>query len=207
MIVLDPKNAGPVISPLLFGHNLEHTRRAMWQGLSAELLANRKFAGESVADVGTDGRICRGQGGADGVVARWYAIGWPAAEFVASVEDVFAGAQSQKITVGQAGIVDGVGQGQIPLKAGAAYDVRLWIKSDREVGVAVRICGEDAGTIHVTEATQIAPGDWRPWQFRFTMRRSELAGRFHVTFEGPGTIWLGAASLLPANNFMGLRRS
>ena len=43
---VDPSAAGPEISPFLFGHNLEHTRRAMWQGLSAQLLANRKFAGE-----------------------------------------------------------------------------------------------------------------------------------------------------------------
>jgi len=33
-----------VISPQLFGHNLEHTRRAIWRGISAEAVANRKFA-------------------------------------------------------------------------------------------------------------------------------------------------------------------
>ena len=43
-VELDAQNPGPVISPLLFGHNLEHTRRAIWQGISAEMVANRKFA-------------------------------------------------------------------------------------------------------------------------------------------------------------------
>src|SRR5205814_7009720 len=38
------------ITPLLFGHNLEHTRRAVWRGLSAQMLANRKFAGASTTD-------------------------------------------------------------------------------------------------------------------------------------------------------------
>jgi hypothetical protein len=38
------KGRGPAISPLLFGHNFEITRKASWQGLSAEMLANRKFA-------------------------------------------------------------------------------------------------------------------------------------------------------------------
>lgn len=43
-IEIDAKQIGAVISPLLFGHNLEHTRRGIWQGISAEMIANRKFA-------------------------------------------------------------------------------------------------------------------------------------------------------------------
>jgi len=43
-IVLDVGHPGPVISPLLFGANLEHTRYATWKGLFAQLLANRSFA-------------------------------------------------------------------------------------------------------------------------------------------------------------------
>jgi hypothetical protein len=43
-LTIDARNQGEVISPLLFGHNLEHTRRAIWQGISAEMIANRKFA-------------------------------------------------------------------------------------------------------------------------------------------------------------------
>ncbi len=43
-IELDVKQAAAEISPLLFGHNLEVTRRGIWQGLGAEMVANRKFA-------------------------------------------------------------------------------------------------------------------------------------------------------------------
>ena len=43
-LTLDATAQGAVISPLLFGHNLEHTRQAIWQGISAEMVANRKFA-------------------------------------------------------------------------------------------------------------------------------------------------------------------
>ncbi len=43
-LTIDARNQGAVISPLLFGHNLEHTRRAIWQGISAQMIANRKFA-------------------------------------------------------------------------------------------------------------------------------------------------------------------
>lgn len=33
------------ISPHLFGHNLEHTRACIMNGLSAQIIRNRKFAG------------------------------------------------------------------------------------------------------------------------------------------------------------------
>ena len=36
-----------VISPFWFGHNLEHTRGDIFQGLSAHLIRNRKFATKS----------------------------------------------------------------------------------------------------------------------------------------------------------------
>ena len=52
---------GEIISPLLFGHNLETTRTAVWKGLDAEMVANRKFAAA-----------------VDGLPKRWRAIGEPA---------------------------------------------------------------------------------------------------------------------------------
>ena len=42
-VELDMARTGAMISPLLFGHNLEITRRGAWRGLSAEMAANRKF--------------------------------------------------------------------------------------------------------------------------------------------------------------------
>lgn len=33
------------VSPHLFGHNLEHTRASIMDGLSAQMIRNRKFAG------------------------------------------------------------------------------------------------------------------------------------------------------------------
>jgi hypothetical protein len=42
-LTVDIQNQGNVISPFLFGHNLEHTRRAIRQGLGAEMIANRQL--------------------------------------------------------------------------------------------------------------------------------------------------------------------
>ncbi|MCX6880258.1 MAG: hypothetical protein NTW21_41605 [Verrucomicrobia bacterium] len=42
-LAIDAKNQDAVISPLLFAHNLEVTRRGIWRGLGGEMVANRKF--------------------------------------------------------------------------------------------------------------------------------------------------------------------
>jgi hypothetical protein len=43
ILELEKYKGATAISPLLFGHNLETTRRGVWQGLGAERVANRKF--------------------------------------------------------------------------------------------------------------------------------------------------------------------
>ena len=46
ILELEKYKHATAISPLLFGHNLETTRRGVWQGLGAERVANRKFAAD-----------------------------------------------------------------------------------------------------------------------------------------------------------------
>ena len=59
-LTIDPNGEAPV-SPLLFGHNLEHTRACVSGGLSAQMLKNRKFAGRPQARLG--------------LAAEWFPIG------------------------------------------------------------------------------------------------------------------------------------
>lgn len=62
-IQLSGAKVGAVITAQLFGHNLEHTRRAIWRGLSAQMVANRKFAAVTVDRPNSGGRwlttVCR----------------------------------------------------------------------------------------------------------------------------------------------------
>ena len=56
-----PEEGQGVISPRLFGTNLEHTRGSLCGGLSAQMLKNRKFAGYPSA--------------MEGMASCWYRIG------------------------------------------------------------------------------------------------------------------------------------
>ena len=42
-----------MVSPLLFGNNLEHTRSCVNKGISAQMLRNRKFVGKPACYDGT----------------------------------------------------------------------------------------------------------------------------------------------------------
>ena len=45
-IITETVPTDAVVSPLMFGSNLEHTRSDIFMGLSAQMLKNRKFAGK-----------------------------------------------------------------------------------------------------------------------------------------------------------------
>ncbi len=205
-VVVDARNLGGTISPLLFGHDLEYTRRAMWQGLSAELLANRKFAGESKATTGSGAPISRGQPDADGVAARWYGIGKPRARFFAETKEPFTGRQSQGIEIDEAETRGGIGQRGFPVREGREYELRLWMRADGQRTVAVQLRGGAGGLIWAAESVKLTAGGWQEWRGKFRASATDLEARLEMTFEGPGRLWLGAASLLPADHFYGMRR-
>ena len=61
---IDTQRRAGIISPFLFGHNLEHTRRCLWGGLCAQLVRNRKFAAGPSPD---------------GISRHWQRVGPPGA--------------------------------------------------------------------------------------------------------------------------------
>ncbi len=205
-ITVDLHHVGSEISPLLFSVNLENTRYAMWQGLSAERLANRKFSGENVSDdwEGTSWR--RGAVGADGVAAHWYGIGGPAAQFAPDPKVALTGKQSQRILVKGPDVTGGIGQPGIPLQGGTNYTARFQLKSDTALTVTAQLTGASGNLVHATRRWQLDQGAWREWAFEFTMPVSDLDAQLEITFSGPGSLWVGSASILPSDHFHGMRR-
>ena len=205
-LTIDPGTITSTISPLLFGHNLEHTRRAVWQGLSAELLANRKFCGEP---------------GHQGVATQWYAIGPDTVQFrlesslsaytrhegvdLASRGSCDFSVQQQKIQSCRARQKCGIGQADITLIASTAYNAFLALRSDRLLRVTVRFTDQPGRRIYFSRSFTIRPGTWREVSCRFTSRHSDPHARVEITFDRVGTLLVGAASLLPIKTFHGLR--
>ena len=198
---IDATKRQGVISPLLFGHNLEHTRNSMWQGLSAQLLRNRKFAGKPERT---------------GNAMQWYRVGprhvfldhWSADAYTEHVDrrnrrrnERFA----QKIQSASTEVC-GIGQRDLPLLEGREYEMRLVLKADRHLSVQVRFAGQNGGPEYHIAQMEVPAGDWDTYTFRFVMPVADVAACVEITFTGSGTLIIGAVSLLPADHFHGMRR-
>ena len=197
---------GEAISPLLFGHNLEHTRRSIWQGLSANLLQNRKFCGEPTHE---------------GVPLHWYAVGldrglfrlqgtldaYTAHEGVDLVtQNCDQSVQRQLIELCRPGKPCGMGQEGLHLLEGVQYELRVALRSDDARPVRLRIANQAGRKEYWSATVDVQPGDWRPFKHVFAMPADDARARFEITFDAPGTLYVGAAALLPANHFHGMRR-
>ena len=207
---IDVRRKGEPISPLWFGHNLEHTRSCVWQGMSAQLIRNRKFAGRP---------------GRRGQALDWYPIGPPQTWYVLSgrrtnqarSQDAYTAhystdsrertceVQYQHIGCFATGEPCGIGQDDITLYAGRDYELRLALRSDREMPVRVEIAGEDRAQVYHGTVLGVMPGEWREHAGRFTMPCTDERARLEITYEVMGELDVGAVSLLPADHFHGMR--
>ena len=187
-VEIDAKQTGTTISPLLFGQNIEHTRRSITQGISAEMIANRKFAGVEKK-----------------LPKRWTAFGGGRV----SVDDkvAYAGKYSVRLE-NSSGATSGIGQQHdwLAFRKDAKYAFRVWIKSDSPQTLWMRIRGGTEAGIVFEGETVAKPGDWQLWSGEFTAPATVERARFELGGKTPGVFWIGAVSLMPADNVHGMRR-
>ena len=189
---IDVKDPGPAISPLLFGHNLEITRRGAWRGLYAEMVANRKFAGEPRAD---------------GLPPRWYPITGGGRVSVDQASPL-AGKQCVRLDVAPGGRSCGIGQyGEaLAFQKGARYALRVWLKSDEPRRVWVRLGSGSGDRVLFQDDVPVAAGDWQLAAREFAANATDLNVRLEIGSEQAGVYRVGAVSLQPADAFHGMRR-
>jgi len=145
-VQVDASSPGPEISPLLFGHNIEITRRGGWQGLSAEMVANRKFAAR-----------------AGGMPARWTPLG-PAAVVAIDETQGYAGTRAARIDVPTVGGPCGIAQQQpgLAVRQGAVYALRLVVRSAVPRTVVLRLRDAARETVLLERSWPVAAGAWQP---------------------------------------------
>jgi alpha-N-arabinofuranosidase len=188
-IVLDAAQPGPVISPLLFGHNLEVTRRAIWSGLGAEMVANRKFAAA-----------------ANGMAKRWSATGTGA---TAALDDKipYVGKTSLRVQVaaqGDGGILQQ--QEILSFRQNVRYKFRWWLKTEARRSVRMRLSDSSGNQVLFESAQTLKPGEWQLWSGEFASAAEANNARLELSSSTPGAFWVGAASVQPADAFHGMRR-
>lgn len=185
MFEIDARNQGAVISRQLFGHNLEHTRRAIWHGISAEMIANRKFAA-------VDG----------GLPKHWWTLNGSGV----SVDDkvTYTGKHAIRLEGNNSGVWQQ--HDWLAFRKGTKYAFRVWIKSDGDQTLRMRVVNR-AGFHNIFAGETIAKaGDWQLWSGEFTAAAPGLGARLEISMGTAGPVWVGAVSMMPADNFHGMRR-
>ncbi|HRR79408.1 MAG TPA: hypothetical protein P5118_04410 [Planctomycetota bacterium] len=201
--LVNPARTAGEISPLWFGHNLEHTRSCLWRGLSAQLLRNRKFAGMPQHN---------------GLANGWQPAGSRQSWFLLEMQGGYKATDGDPFTrhydarngsACQRQRVEcftkarcGIAQRGIPLVRGRRYVGRLALRADRDLAVSVRISGKAPNPARF----KANAAGWAEVDFGFAAPATTADARLEITFQGPGVLYVGTASLLPADHFHGLRR-
>jgi len=190
VVVIDAGDPGPEISPLLFGHNIEITRRGGWQGLSAEMVANRKFAVH-----------------AGGMPARWTSLG-PAAAAAIDETQGYAGTCAARIDVPAAGGPCGIAQEQRTLAArqAAVYAIRLVVRTAAPRTVTLRLRDAATDAVLLERSWPVVAGDWQPLVGHCTAAATSERCRLEIASCEAGVFHVGAVSLAPGDAFHGMRR-
>ncbi|MBQ9431758.1 MAG: hypothetical protein IJU44_09430 [Kiritimatiellae bacterium] len=195
-------SAAEPIPAELFGQNLEHTRSALQGGISAQLVRNRKFAGKP------DRR---------GVAMMWDAYGTHSLYDLSDMTCTRHAAKSRMwrqnerhcqvigslVETGEAGIR----QGNIGIRGGVRHTFKAVVSSyhPEDTQMIMRVADGDKTlaerTFTVNTKTRT---EWTRIAFDFTLEKDAMA-TISIGVKGRKYCVVGAVSVLPADNFHGMR--
>ncbi len=191
------------IPAFILGQNVEHTRSAVQGGLSAQLVKNRKFAGKPMRN---------------GVAMMWEAYGTHAlydhSNRTCTRHEGKSRMHRQNERRSQvigglvAGGEAGIRQGDIALRGGVAHTFKAVVQSfhpGEDVPMVLRV--KAGGRVLAERAFTVNTKDNASWEriaIDFTPDKNVMAEIF-VGVKGRKYGVVGAVSLMPADNFHGMR--
>ena len=201
-IIFD-RDTNRVVSPLLFGENLEHTRNSVHAGLSAEMLENRKFAGKP--------------GNRKGCADRWIPIGERAYFVFDEYEPYTRHAKeyhmnrmlechAQRITLFYPGEEAGIGQSGLTVQKGRAYQFEIAVRAIQETMLDIRLTDPEGRILASGKMAVEEKQAYAEKSLLLTPDRDCENTTLTITFVKKSTVFIGAVSLMPADNFRGMRK-
>jgi alpha-N-arabinofuranosidase len=181
------------VDPRIYGQFVEHFGRVVQGGLWAELLENRKFSpvDPDRTQVADPWKPEPDRANISYVIDRAISLN---------------GISSQRVTLfGAVGGWLGIRQTGFNVLGGKEYIASAWIKSDApRSNVTFRLDSAN-GQVNVHAEAIVQRGDWQKCEVRLTPSRDLQPATFRIAFDAPGARWIGAASLMPADNVDGMR--
>jgi alpha-N-arabinofuranosidase len=192
-VSIDLNGRGHAVDRRIFGQFLEHFGRIIQGGLWAELLQNRKFypIDPDRTQVAEPWKAETDRSNISYVIDRFESID---------------GLSSQRVSLfGELKAWRGIGQGGFAVLGDAEYVAYAWIKTDSPgQKVAFRLESPD-GMVRVQADSVVQHQDWARYEMHLHSPKGLSLATFRILFNGNGTYWIGAASLMPADNVHGMR--
>ncbi|HHS96964.1 MAG TPA: alpha-N-arabinofuranosidase, partial [Chloroflexi bacterium] len=195
VVPIDAEETGAPISPYIYGAFIEHQGRCIYGGIWAEMLQDRKFyyPVEYYFPWGLE----RGH-------SPWRAI--PFDTVVAmDTGNVFVGEHTPRIDL-DGRKARGLRQDGLGLVAGREYEGYVFLAArDGPVEAEVRLVWGPAPEDQQTVSLGSVPEEYTRFPFRFTAGADTDDGRLEIVGRGTGSLYIGTASLMPADNVEGMR--
>ncbi len=201
-------NAGKTLAPInpnLYGMFIEHAGSLVYRGMWAEMIDDRKFYDPITAQAGSTQPGARGgRGGRFGGPARcWTHVG-PAESVTMDTRYVYVGDHSPAVTLSPTE-PRGIRQAGLTLMCDKAYTGRIILAGDSAAQVTISLVwgtgDADRQTLTISKLTPAYT------KFPLTLKSPVDAtdAQLEITATGPGTLRIGAVSLMPADNVEGWR--
>ena len=200
-IEFSSKNLG-IVSPFLFGNNLEHTRSSVCNGLSAQMLKNRKFVGKPSA--------------MEGVAQGWYVIGentycafsTPYTHHYSEHYHMkrMLECNAQQVINFNVGEESGIGQHEIFISSSITYEFAIVLKSKENMVLQISLSDRWGKTVYVSDSLNVKKNDqWERYTLELSPLQDDPDGDLRITFSTEGCLDIGCVSLMNKNNFRGMR--
>jgi alpha-N-arabinofuranosidase len=202
-IVVDTRHPAQEIRRNLFGHNLEHTRNCLYGGISAQIIKNRKFANRAQTD---------------GAPIGWYRIGPTSVYLLVHDVDAYVKHFDPKMRARRKdevhclaiqntrGVRGGIGQEKITLQKGAQYELRIAVKSPGTASLNIEFTNYAGTKEYFRRTLKVSSKAWKKEILTFKSPATDIDARLELTFAHKGRLEIGMVSLLPVDNFHGMRR-
>ena len=218
VIKVNVGDPGALIPSTFYGNNLEMTRHDIFEGLSAEMVANRKFAAYPAGTSWPDVLARLAKNGLAGKIPRWTAVGnvtLDAPLWSLNSKLVFGDVGNSILCPGgaecgvqQSQWLDGSHSGQsygssIAMLAENEYLLRIWVRAgnrtrnndDNATVVATISAGE-----HVWQTFFALPEASSGWtELRANASLAVTTSNASLRLTSTAHWWLGSVSLSPAN--------
>jgi len=206
--VIDASKTFAPINPNLYGMFIEHAGGLVYNGMWAEMIGDRKFyhpitAKDAPAAERSGTRRSPGDRRGFGVSRRWNPVG-PAESVTMDTKYAYVGDHSPAVALN---ITEsrGIRQAGLTLMCDKVYTSRIVLAGDPSARVFVSLVwGANATDRQTVTISKLTPA-YAKFPFTFKSPVDAADAQLEIAATGPGTLHIGAVSLMPADHIEGWR--